>query len=620
MRIIFWIVFGTLGSPLLAQLQLFPIQPSENNQARIDAFISPDTITLPFWDDFSSSSQLDTTQWLYGPDVFINSTHGINPPTWNVATFDGINQYGKPYVEDNEYNGAGDSLVSMPIDLSQVPENERNSVYFSFFWQAKGNGEIPEDNDSLRLQFYTVDSTWVTQNINPGDNRLSLIGGLSQLKFDEDSVLEFQQVLIPIVNPLYFHAGFKFRFQSFISRSGLYDSWHIDYIYLNKDRSQNDITHFDRAISSINSSLFYPYVAIPVDQFLANPDQFLAGETITLSNLDNTFHPARFSYQLTNLTNGVNGVIEYIVSQDMKPLEIGRQILVDSYDLPAVTVDSTIIESTITYITGDKQLFEKTDPTTGDTLFLTPNLAINDTVRRQYVLHNYLAYDDGSAEFAAAINLNEGQIAVAFYLPNPDTLTDILINFPAVSPSTVGESVTVKVWTDLTDLGILRQFDGVIQSLGRDEFQQFTLTTPIIVRDTFYLGFEQKTDNYVGIGFDANNTGGTENIYTNTNFNWVKNTYFQGSLLIRPLFKSAADFILANREIPSAITFFPNPVFSTLQLNQIVDQVSIYTLNGTLLLSSSNTNKLQLDNLPKGLYVLRLTKGNQTLSERLIKK
>jgi len=82
---------------------------------------APDTLTLPFFDDFSSSSGFpDTSKWLYGSvgGTYINNRFCVDPPTLNVATFDGLKADGTPYnFTDPLAEGKADSLVSWPIDL-----------------------------------------------------------------------------------------------------------------------------------------------------------------------------------------------------------------------------------------------------------------------------------------------------------------------------------------------------------------------------------------------------------------------------------------------------------------------------------------------------------------------
>ena len=79
-----------------------------------------DTLELPFWEDFSTSSLVpDSTKWLIGENVNVNRGRGLNPPSINVATFDGTDMNGIPYSDLN-IAGEADSLVSQPINLSGI--------------------------------------------------------------------------------------------------------------------------------------------------------------------------------------------------------------------------------------------------------------------------------------------------------------------------------------------------------------------------------------------------------------------------------------------------------------------------------------------------------------------
>ena len=69
---------------------------------------------------------------------------GIHPPSQYVATFDGVNVSGNPYALNNLFNGAGDSLVTRPIDLSIIAPSKRSQVRLLFYWHLLGRGEITE--------------------------------------------------------------------------------------------------------------------------------------------------------------------------------------------------------------------------------------------------------------------------------------------------------------------------------------------------------------------------------------------------------------------------------------------------------------------------------------------
>ena len=52
--------------------------------------------------------------------------------------------------------------MSRPILLNDVPASKRSTVFLSFFYQFEGNGDKPNPNDSLVLQFKKSDGSWIT--------------------------------------------------------------------------------------------------------------------------------------------------------------------------------------------------------------------------------------------------------------------------------------------------------------------------------------------------------------------------------------------------------------------------------------------------------------------------
>ena len=115
-------------------------------------------LTLPFLDDFSQNWHFPNENLWQDIYVHINSSFPINPPSYGVATFDGLDSIGYPYNFMPTSYGEADVLTSQPIDLSVVTD----SVFLSFQYQPQGNGNKPETQDSLRLEFFRqADSTWI---------------------------------------------------------------------------------------------------------------------------------------------------------------------------------------------------------------------------------------------------------------------------------------------------------------------------------------------------------------------------------------------------------------------------------------------------------------------------
>ena len=127
---------------------------------------SLESIDLPIWDDFSSSNKLNNLFWSEGENVSIKDYLNVDAPSINIIEFDGLNKDGFPFNNDSGY-GICDELVSDKINLSS--KSLEDSVYLSFFWNFNINGEFPDYEDSLKIDFLNKNNEWITVwNANGG--------------------------------------------------------------------------------------------------------------------------------------------------------------------------------------------------------------------------------------------------------------------------------------------------------------------------------------------------------------------------------------------------------------------------------------------------------------------
>jgi len=191
----------------------------------------PDTVNLPFIDDFSDSYVKPIQKLWSDNSVFINSTFCIYPPTVGVATLDALQFNGSHYPAAGISPYKADYLTSQPVNLNFTPSD---SIYLSFFYQAGGLAEPPEPQDSLILDFFnTSNQTW------------NKIWWAPEIPSPE----KFIRILIKIDQPEYLVKGFRFRFRNYASqlsdpdkfdKRANADHWNIDYIKLDKNRSISD--------------------------------------------------------------------------------------------------------------------------------------------------------------------------------------------------------------------------------------------------------------------------------------------------------------------------------------------------------------------------------------------
>ena len=606
----------------LAQLELVPIFrdpiPDINKSARVQA---PDALTLPFWDDFSfidSKYFPDQKLWVNSQSVWVNSGMGINPPSLNVATFDGYDSLGKPYsVNDIFAKGYADKLTSLPIRLDLVAPAQQATVFLSFFYQFQGNGEAPDAGDILSLSFKDDKGVW---------------NKVWQREIDATITKDqFIQVLIPVTGIAYFHKTFQFRFQNFGRLSGPYDTWNIDYVYLNKGRSSFDNSYPDRAITTSLTSLFKEYTSIPIKHLLRHPDS-LSNPSFNIYNLrignqqpiNHSSSVKILSYKkniridstFQSLDNGVGD--GSILGLQPKTISL---ITLPSFPAAAAKADKILIKMKVSLSTKDNLLIDGDyDPA----IYSPIDFRKNDTLYSTYTLDSLYAYDDGSAEYGARISGQGTQLAYEFNMKttSPDTLVAIDLYFPRFGDET-SQTIQLHILGGLTgnQSDYLFQKQITIQRNQRNKFWRVTIDRGIVVKEKFYVGWQSLSSAVIPIGLDKNTDSGSK-MFVNTAGTWEQNLLIKGSLMIRPIFGTPLNSITSVVD-NSVNKPFPNPTTGTFFLPKNASSIYVYDLTGREISHEINADyehtNVTLTNPASGLYIVRYF--NQTWhAEKIIVK
>jgi len=623
-----------------AQVKLYPVHrsnPTTISNVKIASTARTKTVaplSLPFWEDFSTTpvnNPTDTlanyplrSRWEPSEGVWVNNGLGINPPSTNVASFDGLDSVGLPYSDQILLNGFRDKLTSLPIKITDVPVIERGSVFLSFFFQLQGHGEWPDSNDFLRLEFKDSTDTWIpVMTIRPKTyyNRNVFY----------DTIISVQDRLHAAGDTIFFHDDFQFRFQNYGRKSGPYDTWNIDYILLNKGRTINSNSFPDRAIASTASNLLGDYYAVPVQHFFDTKP--FENVQFDVTNLKNTSTSVDYSANITthNYIGGVETINSTIVvtegvkgaSGDMNPFERVRVTVSQVPDgnnaaLFNPAADSLKLSLKTTLITEDN-----IDPLRLQ--FLPLDFTLNDTLSTHYVMDNYYAYDDGTAEYAAGTTNPGNILAYAFELVSsaPDTLASFEAYFPDFG---LGSNRLVNFYIYPDDNGkpdsnnpLLVARNRTVQRKGLNNFQLISIE-PIKVPMRFYIGYESQ---YIQVGLDVSHDTG-DKIYLFKNDSWYQNPdEIYGSLMIRPLFiegVGGGPLVGLPEEQPS-ITIYPNPGKGQFFVEGSADLVMVSTVTGQQISfekeSDGNRQKISLHHTSPGIYLLRFRQGDTIITRKL---
>ena len=536
------------------------------------------------------------TRWLYG-SVYINPTMGINPPSIQVATFDGLDNNGIPYDFNETSYGIADSLVSLPINLDKPVSD---SIYLSFYYQGGGLGNEPENFDSLTLQFYSpLDTSW---------NRIWNAKGRK--------MTAFEQVLIPITDTKYLQKGFQFRFRNYGALSGSLDHWNLDYIKLDIKRKLGDTIHNDIAFSEPLNTLLKDYTSMPWGHFRTDPAGFMKNDTILThnSNLD-TERPTLSLKVMVKRKNAL--VLDPININPHPQSEPRTHFTIPMYELwtaPNNVVYPTNLDDTCAVFDVEVAANQNGNE--------TPVNKQNDTIRFKQVFQNYYAYDDGSPEAAYHLNTNGGGglLAYKFSIGTiKDTLAGVFTYFSPAAIDARFEKFWLTIWDATGPNGqpgnIIYQNTNLSQPeygrIGRFQYNEFDEL--VGVTGDFYVGWKQLTAKHINVGYDKN-LNAKSKIFFNTSGDWYPSS-FEGSLMIRPAFKFAKKVEISVPEDKTedvGIKFYPIPSSGKIQLTGIEKlenpTIAVFDLNGKMVWNTmSKSTEINLSKLENGLYFIRVT-------------
>ncbi|MFT7086455.1 MAG: hypothetical protein ACJAV5_002183 [Vicingaceae bacterium] len=563
----------------------------------VDAAFEQDSVT--FYTVASNGQDL----WTDG-SAYINRTFGLNPPSIGVATFDGLNERGLPYNFDIALRVVADYLPSVPLRLGNLLDT---NVYLSFFYQPKGLAlDKPEKEDSLIVEFY-----------NASTKRWS--GAWNSIGFAADT---FSQVILKVPNQ--FHQdGFRFRFKNYANSTGAFDPWHVDYVYLNNGRTATQDFYNDIAYVYDAPSMLKDYYAMPWWHYKNNPASYMADSAFTF--MKNATNGALSVFNFLNVPDTTNPSTNFYTFPDIPSSFIqipGNSFFRFEYptpfEFPATKIDTAGVFESI----FDIQFRPRLD-----------FIESNDTVISRTVLKDYYAYDDGSAEAGYGVNPAlsidglTAYMAVRYDIPFSDTLKGFQTYFLPQAVDVSKQRITLIVWSSIKPAVVLYEREASTRPIYSEPngMITFSLDTPLVVGQTFYIGFKTVGANSVNIGYDLNTNHKDKIFFSQNGSSWsVPSAGIKdGALMLRPVFRNRVfDVSVAENSLSkNDLKIYPNPTNGVLNLEVLSDQriesIQLLDMTGKLVLSTPFQSQLNLAHLPKGIYFLKVQNEN---GEQLTRK
>ena len=592
----FFLILFLLSSTLYSQEVLSPLNSNPNSYNYISSK-NTSALLIPFFDDFSYQSNiLDNNLWL-GNSTLVNRNYPINPPTIGVVTLDGLDSSGFAYdISLANNHGVADVLLSQMIDLSNL-----DSVFLMFYHQPQGYGDNPQSEDSLFLEYLSIDSlgfkVWTRIWELPGE-----------------PVSEFKKTVIMITDPKYLHDSFQFRFRNYATLSGNFDHWHLDYIILDQYTSSLDTSGLNDVAFVYNSPSFLKrYKEMPWIHF---QDDFL-GEINDSVNilLRNNQASINVDYQYNVYENNI--IIDHYPN-----LGTSRNTSVLDYDSignytfenPSISINNNIFPSN--FKDSSEFIIEHIIGTGSN------DYKNNDTLIHYQRFNSHFSYDDGSVESAYGINVQGAMGAYQFKLNRPDTLRAVQIYFPQMLDTVNAISFLLTVWDDNNGNpgSIIHQQLEYPVHTSTNQYHFYYLDSLFQLTDIFYVGWTQNSSSMLNIGLDKNSIA-NDYMFYNVGGLWNTSQY-SGAWMIRPLVSMSNLYLNNNNNNNNSVKIFPNPSSSyvTVQTFSSSNLMSLFDLSGKMIFQKSINEYYKFDsrNFKSGIYILKIQNHLGVFNRKLI--
>ncbi len=589
------VVIGLQSEPLLKN----NISPAAKSSAA-------DTIDLPFFDDFSGRDHFpDAGKWT-DDFVFINNTYSNRQVTTGIATFDALSNTGSLYESVSSAGFEADHLTSRLINLN-YPASD--NIWLSFFYQPGGNGDLPEENDSLSLHFFA-----------PSENKW-----YSVWRVAGNGNQVFKPVIVRIDQSRFLKKGFRFRFVNYASISanlndpsmvGNCDQWNIDYLVLNRNRNSADTIFRDVAFRYPSRSLLKTHEAMPWKQF----------KQVYLKEMGSSI-PIHYRN---------NDLITRNVTRNFEIWDVYKNVSSKSFTAGAANIDP------LTNVDYDAGLIYTFNTDNNDSaLFRIKSWLItddfdpkqNDTTIYYQHFSNYFAFDDGTSEGGYGINgqgSRNAMVACRFKSFTQDTLRAISICFNDSYLNANQRSFDLMVWDDNNGMpgNLIYTQEEVLVRPGSliNGYHIYRLATSIMIDNIFYVGWKQRSETFLNAGVDVNTPNGGKQFYW-INGNWNQ-SQVPGTLMIRPVVGAPLSTGIRDIDLKNhyKLHFWPNPAGDFITFNKEgfpADGsifISIIDLSGREVIKVPLEYVINISDLHEGIYIVVASRNGIPLgTNRLVK-
>jgi hypothetical protein len=255
------------------------------------------------------------------------------------------------------------------------------------------------------------------------------------------------------------------------------------------------------------------------------------------------------------------------------------------------------------------------------------NPDLGDTIHFIQRFYNYYSYDDGTAELGYGLSIAQGKAAVRFTLNISDTLRGIAMFFNRVQNDLNDQFFNLKVWDNNNGKpgNVIWDQESLKPKFSNElnEYQIYEIDPPLNLIGTFFIGFEQKTNYLLNVGFDTHYDA-SENMFYNTDGTWQQSLMI-GSLMMRPiLYQYYNPFDIEEFSDENQWKIYPNPINTGVlhlensrldgtELQNSGTSISLYDMLGREMLRSAWSSTISTAHLPEGMYILHISNQDHSI-------
>ncbi len=569
-------------------------------------------IFLPFFDDFSTSKDYPREDIWVDKNVFINNDFPVNPPSFNVATFDGLDEYGNAYSKQ-PIKGHADRLTTASFNIEKYHPQDSLYLSFQYQYQPQGNTDAVFPDDSLMVY------------LRSNANDVNAFEPVLLISAEEAITNQFVEVVLPIKDSFFFHNDFQVQFINRGSLTGNLSQWHIDYVRLGIGRSFADTNINDVAIVSTPTNLLNKYRSIPYSHYSLNPAKYIA-DTQYIAVYNNNDKPYALDYR--RRIYEPNGTQNFLSANVISTFNSKSDTLIFvSNTSPQIAFNSSI--------KTDSLVFTNTFRITNNGFKFNDQVPSNDSISSQTIFSNYFAYDDGTAESGYAIRgKNNCGAALAFDLEQTDSMYGMYVFYNQAESNINTQQFDLIVWRSISGLDGYNALapnielykipkTKVIHTNKINGFAYYKFDSAIAVPKRFYIGWSQVSPFLLNIGLDKNYTingqkAANPNIYSFYDGVWNP-TIIKGALMMRPIVGKWINPILKVNEIEKQIDeikVYPNPASRLINIGnskQDIFDITLYDLCGKELLHKNLSNTIDIQMIQNGVYILHISNEDKLI-------